>query len=106
MDDALRRRSVGPPAARSVLLTLLGEFVLPTPKGVWQETLIHALGALEYKTQAARQALARRRALDQPACRARGTAPRHGGRRIRRRAADLPRGDGCDRRARAGDRGG
>jgi phenylacetic acid degradation operon negative regulatory protein len=59
MDDALRRRSVGPPAARSVLLTLLGEFVLPTPKGVWQETLIHALGALEYKTQAARQALAR-----------------------------------------------
>jgi len=59
MDDALRRRSVGPPAARSVLLTLLGEFVLPTPKGVWQETLINALGALDYKSQAARQALAR-----------------------------------------------
>jgi len=59
MDDALRRRSVGAPAARSVLLTLLGEFVLPTPKGVWQETLINALCALDYKTQAARQALAR-----------------------------------------------
>src|SRR3954453_22912372 len=59
MDDALRRRSVGAPAAPSVLLTLLGEFVLPTPKGVWQETLINALGALDHKPQAARQALAR-----------------------------------------------
>ena len=59
MDDPLRRRSVGAPAARSVLLTLLGEFVLPTPKGAWQETLINALCTLDYKTQAARQALAR-----------------------------------------------
>lgn len=59
MDDPLRRRSVGAPAARSVLLTLLGEFVLPAPKGVWQETLINALCTLDYKTQAARQALAR-----------------------------------------------
>jgi phenylacetic acid degradation operon negative regulatory protein len=59
MDDPLRRRSVGAPAARSVLLTLLGEFVLPTPEGVWQETLINALCTLDYKTQAARQALAR-----------------------------------------------
>ena len=59
MDDPLRRRSVGAPAARSVLLTLLGEFVLPTPKGVWQETLINALCTVDYKTQAARQALAR-----------------------------------------------
>jgi phenylacetic acid degradation operon negative regulatory protein len=59
MDDPLRRRSVGAPAARSVLLTLLGEFVLPAPKGVWQETLINALCALDHKTQAARQAVAR-----------------------------------------------
>jgi phenylacetic acid degradation operon negative regulatory protein len=59
MDDPLRRRSVGAPAARSVLLTLLGEFVLPAPEGVWQETLINALGALDHKTQAARQAVAR-----------------------------------------------
>jgi len=59
MDDPLRRRSVGAPAARSVLLTLLGEFVLPNRNGVWQETLINALGALDFKTQAARQALAR-----------------------------------------------
>jgi phenylacetic acid degradation operon negative regulatory protein len=59
MNDQLRRRSVGPPAARSMLLTVLGEYVLPLPGGVWQETLISALNTLEYKTQAARQALAR-----------------------------------------------
>jgi phenylacetic acid degradation operon negative regulatory protein len=33
--------------------------VLGAPKGVWQETLISALGTLDYRTQAARQALAR-----------------------------------------------
>lgn len=38
---------------------MLGEYVLPVPGGVWQETLISALGTLDYKTQAARQALAR-----------------------------------------------
>ena len=59
MNNQLRRRSVGAPAARSVLLTLLGEYVLPSPEGVWQETLINALGSMDYKTQAARQALAR-----------------------------------------------
>ena len=59
MNDQLRRRSVGPPAARSMLLTILGEYVLPAKDGVWQETLISALGGLDYKTQAARQALAR-----------------------------------------------
>jgi phenylacetic acid degradation operon negative regulatory protein len=57
--DQLRQRAVGAPAARSVLLTLLGEYVLGRPEGVWQETLIGALGALGYKPQAARQALAR-----------------------------------------------
>ena len=59
MNDQLRRRSVGPPAARSMLLTVLGEYVLPAEDGVWQETLISALNSLDYKTQAARQALAR-----------------------------------------------
>ena len=59
MNDPLRRRSVGAPAARSVLLTLLGEYVLAAPDGVWQETLVSALGTMDYKTQAARQALAR-----------------------------------------------
>src|SRR4051812_23464975 len=59
MSDQLRRRSVGPPAARSMLLTVLGEYVLPADRGVWQETLIAALNSLDYKPQAARQALAR-----------------------------------------------
>lgn len=59
MEGQLRRRSVGAPAARSVLLTLLGEYVRQRPGGVWQETLVRGLEALDYKTHAARQALAR-----------------------------------------------
>ena len=59
MNDQLRRRSVGAPAARSVLLTILGEYVMPRHDALWQETLIDALGTLGYKPQAARQALAR-----------------------------------------------
>ena len=59
MNDQLRRRSVGAPAARSLLLTILGEFVLPRADGVWQETLVAALGAMGHSPQAARQALAR-----------------------------------------------
>src|SRR3954470_19604080 len=59
VNDQLRRRSVGARAARSVLLTVLGEFMLPQRDGVWQETLVNALVALDYKPQAARQALAR-----------------------------------------------
>src|ERR1700744_1712651 len=55
----LRRRAVGPPAARSVLLTTLGEDVLSVPDGVWQAARIAALAALGYKPQAAREALAR-----------------------------------------------
>ena len=59
MDDPLRRRSVGAPAARSLLLTILGEFVLPRGEAVWQETLVAALVSVGYSEQAARQALAR-----------------------------------------------
>jgi phenylacetic acid degradation operon negative regulatory protein len=59
MNDQLRRRSLGAPAARSILLTVLGEYVLPRAEPVWQETLVRALGALGYSEQAARQALAR-----------------------------------------------
>jgi phenylacetic acid degradation operon negative regulatory protein len=59
VNEQLRRRSVGAPAARSVLLTMLGEYVLPRAGGVWQETLVGALGSLGHKTHAARQALAR-----------------------------------------------
>jgi phenylacetic acid degradation operon negative regulatory protein len=59
VNDQLRRRAVGAPAARSVLLTLLGEYVLPASGGAWQETLIAALEKLDHKTPAARRALAR-----------------------------------------------
>ncbi len=59
IDDQLRRRSVGSPATRSLLLTVLGEYVLPRSGEVWQETLVAALCALGYTEQAARQALSR-----------------------------------------------
>jgi phenylacetic acid degradation operon negative regulatory protein len=59
MDEQLRRRSVGAPAARSLLLTILGEYVLPRGEAVWQETLVAALTSVGYTQQAARQALAR-----------------------------------------------
>ncbi len=59
MDDQLRRRSVGAPAAGSLLLTVLGEYVLPRGDAVWQETLVRALVSLGYTQQAARQALSR-----------------------------------------------
>ena len=59
MNDQLRRRSVGAPAARSVLLTMLGEYMLSLGDAVWLETLVSALEGLGYKSQAARQALAR-----------------------------------------------
>ena len=59
VNEQLRRRAVGAPAARSALLTILGEYVLPASGAAWQETLIGALGSLGYKTHAARQALAR-----------------------------------------------
>jgi phenylacetic acid degradation operon negative regulatory protein len=59
IDDQLRRRSVGSPATRSLLLTVLGEYVLPRSGEVWQETLVAALCSLGYTEQAARQALSR-----------------------------------------------
>jgi phenylacetic acid degradation operon negative regulatory protein len=59
MDQVLRRRSVGSTATRSVLLTILGEYVLPREEPVWQETLVAALESLGYTPAAARQALAR-----------------------------------------------
>src|SRR5215210_6038598 len=76
MDDALRRRSVGAPAARSALLTVLGEYVLGMSEGVWQETLIKALGTLGYRTQAARQALARSVTAGWPRAERHGRRPR------------------------------
>jgi phenylacetic acid degradation operon negative regulatory protein len=59
MDDQLRRRSVGATAARSLLLTILGEYVLPRREPVWQETLVAALVSLGYTRPAARRAVSR-----------------------------------------------
>jgi phenylacetic acid degradation operon negative regulatory protein len=59
VDDQLRRRSVGAPAARSLLLTILGEYLLPSGGPIWQETLVRALASVGYSEPAARQALAR-----------------------------------------------
>jgi phenylacetic acid degradation operon negative regulatory protein len=59
VEDVLRRRSVGAPAARSTLLTVLGEFLLQRPDGVWQEALIGALKLLGFTPSAARQAVVR-----------------------------------------------
>lgn len=59
MDDQLRRRALGTPAARSLLLTVLGEYVLPRSGQVWQETLVATLATLGYSEDAARQALSR-----------------------------------------------
>lgn len=47
-------------SARSLLLTVLGEFVLPSAGGtVWTAAVVRALGALGVAEKAARQALAR-----------------------------------------------
>ena len=54
-----RRRAVGSGSARSLLLTVLGEFVHPRGAPVWTATLVAGLGALGIEEKAARQAIAR-----------------------------------------------
>lgn len=54
-----RRRDAGSGSARSLLLTVLGEFVGPRNAQVWTATLVEALGALGVEEKAARQALTR-----------------------------------------------
>lgn len=54
-----RRREVGSASARSLLLTILGEFALPRREPVWTGTILEALGGLEVEPRASRQALAR-----------------------------------------------
>jgi len=56
-----RRREVGSASARSLLLTILGEFALPRREPVWTATLLEALARLGVEQRAARQALARTR---------------------------------------------
>lgn len=54
-----RRRGLGQTSARSLLLTVLGEFVLPHEEPVWTQVLIDVLGGLDVENKSARQALAR-----------------------------------------------
>lgn len=59
-----RRREVGSASARSLLLTILGEFALPRDEPVWTATVLDALSRLGVEQRAARQALARTSAED------------------------------------------
>jgi phenylacetic acid degradation operon negative regulatory protein len=54
-----RRREVSNGSARSLLTTLLGEFVLPSNRPVWTSTLVDVLALCGVEEKAARQALAR-----------------------------------------------
>ncbi|GAA2022179.1 PaaX family transcriptional regulator C-terminal domain-containing protein [Catenulispora yoronensis] len=54
-----RRRDVGTASARSLLMTLLGEYVLPRDRPTWTSVVVEALAALGVEEKAARQALAR-----------------------------------------------
>ncbi len=54
-----RRQELGAASARSLLLTVLGEFVLPSGRPVWTSTLIGLLADLDVAEKAARQAIMR-----------------------------------------------
>lgn len=54
-----RRRETGAASARSLLLTILGEFVLPRGEPVWTGALVAALSEVGVGQKAARQALSR-----------------------------------------------
>jgi phenylacetic acid degradation operon negative regulatory protein len=54
-----RRRETGAASARSLLLTVLGEFVLPRHAAAWTAALVTALAELGVEEKAARQALSR-----------------------------------------------
>ena len=54
-----RRRELGETSARSLLMTLLGEYALPRGAAVWTSTLVDVLALLGIEEKSARQALAR-----------------------------------------------
>jgi phenylacetic acid degradation operon negative regulatory protein len=56
---ATRRRADGGPSARSLLISVLGQWVGPSDTPVWNTTLINALDALGIEERAARQAVNR-----------------------------------------------
>ncbi|WP_371576085.1 PaaX family transcriptional regulator C-terminal domain-containing protein [Streptomyces sp. NBC_01314] len=54
-----RRRELGDVSARSLLMTMLGEYVLPQSRPVWTSALVEALATFGVEEKSARQALAR-----------------------------------------------
>jgi phenylacetic acid degradation operon negative regulatory protein len=54
-----RRQQTGTRSARSLLLTVFGEYALPCGEPVWTSTLLHVAGGLGIEEKAARQALNR-----------------------------------------------
>ncbi len=54
-----RRREVGDVSARSLLMTMLGEYVLPKGRPVWTSALVEALAVFGVEEKSARQSLAR-----------------------------------------------
>jgi phenylacetic acid degradation operon negative regulatory protein len=54
-----RRHTVGVASARSWLLTVLGEFVLPSDRPAWTSSIVATLAGLGLEEKASRQALAR-----------------------------------------------
>lgn len=57
--EVIRRREVRHTSARSLLMTVLGEFVLPAGRPVWTWVLVDTLGGFGVAEKSARQALAR-----------------------------------------------
>jgi phenylacetic acid degradation operon negative regulatory protein len=54
-----RRHSVGAASARSLLLTILGEYVLPSDQPMWTAAAVQVMAGLGVEEKAARQALGR-----------------------------------------------
>ena len=54
-----RRQQTGASSARSLLLTVFGEYVLPSGEPVWTSTLLHVAAGLGLEEKSARQALSR-----------------------------------------------
>src|SRR6266700_2773783 len=57
--EVIRRREVRHTSARSLLMTVLGEFVLPAGRPVWTWMLVDTLAGFGVTEKSARQALAR-----------------------------------------------
>jgi phenylacetic acid degradation operon negative regulatory protein len=57
--EVIRRREVRHTSARSLLITVLGEFVLPRGRPVWTWVLVDTLAGFGVTEKPARQALAR-----------------------------------------------